>query len=145
MRTLLLAVLAALPASAAEQTFGKPPTLVEAVPLASAAADPAAYGDREILLEGRVLKVCQKKGCWMILKDGDKDVRITFKDYAFFVPKDSAKRLVRAQGVLKRETLSVKAARHFLKDEGAGKAEIAKVKEPVETLSFIASGVTLLD
>lgn len=95
---LLLAVLTALPAAAAEKTFGVPPTLTDAVPLSKAVASPEAYEDGEILLVGRVLKVCQKKGCWMVLKD-----------------------------------------------EGASKAEIKKVTEPVETVSFVASGVSLLD
>ncbi len=99
----------------------------------------------EILLEGRVVKVCRKKGCWLLLSDGEADVRITFKDYAFFVPKDSAGRKVRAQGALKREELSVKAARHFLKDEGAAAADIAKVKAPVKTWTFVASGLEFVD
>lgn len=135
---ILLAVLAA---PAAASSFGAPVASTETVALADALAKPEAYQGREVVLEGKVAKVCKKKGCWMVLDDGARDVRITFKDYKFFVPKDCEGKTVRAQGVLLRETLSVKTVRHFLKDEGAPKEEIQKVKAPVEAVSFVASGV----
>src|SRR5688572_31135707 len=43
----------------------------------------------DMKIRGVVNEVCQKKGCWMIMKlnNGD-DMRVTFKDYKIFVPKD---------------------------------------------------------
>jgi hypothetical protein len=148
MRPLLLSLLFLLPAHAADQdqkTFGKALTLTEPVNLADAIAEPSLHKDKEILIEGKVFKVCKKKGCWMLLGDNEKNIRVTFKDYAFFVPKTSAEKRARAQGMIIEETLSVKAARHFLKDEGASKAEIKSIKDPIKTASFIASGVQFLD
>lgn len=81
----------------------------------------------------------------MVLDDGEKDLRLTFKDYGFFVPKDVAGKTVRAQGLLFKEIQSAKTVKHFLKDEGASKERIKAVKGPVETVSFVASGVVFLD
>lgn len=126
------------------KTIGKAITLRRPMALADAMAAHAGTPDEEILVEGKATKVCQNKGCWMVLNDGKSEIRITFKDYAFFVPKESAGRQLRAQGLLKLEVLSVKTARHYLKDEGASKEEIAKVKVPVKTWTFVASGVEFL-
>lgn len=141
---MLAALTLAVPASAADETFGAPLTVAEATPLAEALAKPEAFAGKEVLVEAAVTKSCRKKGCWLVLKDGDSEVRVTFKDYGFFVPKGLSDRRARVQGVLSRKTMSVKEARHFLKDEGASKAEIKAVKAPVESVSFIASGVALL-
>ncbi|TPW21721.1 MAG: hypothetical protein FD126_400 [Elusimicrobia bacterium] len=135
----------ALAAHAAPQSFGAPLTLEAPVPLSDALAKPDDYKGKEILLEGTVKSVCKKKGCWLVLDDGERDLRITFKDYGFFVPKDIAGKKVRAQGLLSKETQSAKTVKHFLKDEGASKEKIKAVKGPVDTVTFVASGVTIPD
>lgn len=142
----LAALTFAVPALAAEEasTYGAPLTVAEATPLSEALAEPEAFAGKEVLVEAVVTKSCKKKGCWLVLKDGDSEVRVTFKDYGFFVPKGLSDRRARVQGELTRKTLSVKEARHFLKDEGATKEEIKKVTAPVESVSFVASGVALL-
>ena len=43
-----------------------------------------------VRLTGTIEKVCQNKGCWLELKQGEKAVHVTFAGYSFFVPKDSA-------------------------------------------------------
>lgn len=144
---LLAALSLAVPALAAEEpktAFGAPVTLTAATPLADALAKPEAFDGKEVLVEAVVTMSCKKKGCWLILKDGESEVRVTFKDYGFFVPKGLTDRRARVQGVVARQTLSVKDARHYLKDEGASKDAIKKVTAPVETVSFVASGLTLL-
>src|SRR3990172_4452094 len=40
-----------------------------------------------IKVHGKITDVCQKKGCWMEMEIGEgKTMRISFKDYSFFVP-----------------------------------------------------------
>lgn len=94
-----------------------------------------------IALTATVSDVCQVKGCWMILVDGDAKVRVTFKDYAFFMPKDLAGKTVVVEGVLTEEILSEKDARHYAEDAGKSKAEIAKIKGDQRELGFEATGV----
>ena len=49
-------------------------------------------GDKDktkIRVTGIVEDVCQAKGCWMkVTTENGKSMRVTFKDYGFFVPKD---------------------------------------------------------
>ena len=47
----------------------------------------SSYADRTVTVEGTVNRVCQMKGCWMELvpSGADRGIRVTFKDYAFFV------------------------------------------------------------
>ena len=43
----------------------------------------------KVKINGKIEECCKVKGCWMTMKLADgSDMRITFKDYGFFVPKD---------------------------------------------------------
>jgi hypothetical protein len=80
----------------------------------------------------------------MILVDGDTKVRVTFKDYGFFMPKNLAGSKVVVEGILSEEVLSEKDARHYAEDAGKSKAEIAKIKGDQRELGFEATGVLVL-
>ena len=97
---------------------------------------------------GKVNEVCQKKGCWMTLvsdQPGQPDMRVTFKDYAFFMPKDLSGKHVVVDGYAYVETTSVDVLRHYAEDAGKSKEEIAAITEPKREVSFEASGVLILD
>ncbi len=76
------------------------------------------YIDREITLKTEVAEVCQKKGCFFIARDGDYTVRITFKDYEFFVPTDSEGKMVTLKGYFMVKELSEEQAKHYAEDSG---------------------------
>jgi hypothetical protein len=91
-----------------------------------------------------IKEVCAKKGCWMMLDLGnDMEMRVTFKDYGFFMPKDGAGRLAYVQGVAKIDTTSVEELKHYLQDANASQEEIDAVTEPEVNYSFEAVGVIL--
>lgn len=89
-------------------------------------------------------KVCEAKGCWMVLQDGDTEIRTTFKDYGFFVPKEILGKKVKVQGQLEKKELSAAAQRHYLKDEGAPQSEIDKIKKAKVEYQFVADGVEII-
>ena len=96
-------------------------------------------------VSGEVTAVCQKKGCWMKLKNTDgNDIRITFKDYGFFVPKDLTGEKVAMKGRAYVDTISVKARRPFAKDAGKSEEEIKQINEPKQQVAFKATGVKIL-
>ncbi len=98
----------------------------------------------ETKLMAPITEVCQKKGCWMMLNLGDDlQMRVTFKDYGFFMPKDAAGRMAYVQGVAKIDTTSVEELQHYLKDANASQTEIDAVTEPEINYSFEAVGVIL--
>ena len=85
------------------QKFGDEVTLDESVTLAAIYSNPHQYKDKEIRVEGTIKEVCQHKGCWLKLTDGNKELTIRFKDYGFFVPKDAATSKVIVQGIFTME------------------------------------------
>jgi len=88
--------------------------------------------------------VCKKKGCWMILQLPEReDVRVTFKDYGFFVPKDSENAEVIVQGKAFLNEISVEDQKHYAEDEGKSETEIAAITAPKLTKAFVATGVLL--
>jgi len=68
--------------------------------------------------EGRITEVCRKKGCWMVLTDGEIFARVRFKDYGFFVPVDTAGRRSIVQGELAAVTLEPDQLNHYEEDAG---------------------------
>jgi len=113
-----------------------------AMPFAKLLSEASKHADKTVVVEGTVAAVCKVKGCWMTLKHEDKEMRVRFKDYAFFVPKDCEGKTARIEGVFAIEMVPVDEARHYLEDEGKHE-EAKKITEPVESYTFMASGVTL--
>lgn len=99
-------------------------------------------------VKGKVLAVCQAKGCWMTIVSeiaSKPSMFVKFKDYAFFMPKNISGKEVVMQGEAYYETTTVEELRHYAEDEGLSKEAISKITEPKKELKFLASGVVLLD
>ncbi len=112
--------------------------------LATLLERPEDYDGQTILLEARIEECCQAKGCWMNLVHGDQSVRVKFLDYAFFVPLDSAGRIVRLEGVFSIRDVPAGEARHYLEDAGKFE-EAAAITEAQRSFEIIAAGVLLAD
>ncbi|MCS6979482.1 MAG: DUF4920 domain-containing protein [Flavobacteriales bacterium] len=96
------------------------------------------------VFEGTIAEVCQKKGCWMTLDMGNGQVvRVTFKDYGFFVPKNAGGRKAILKGVASKEIISVEMLKHYAQDRGASKEEIEAIREPETEWSIVAEGVII--
>lgn len=113
-----------------------------AVPIEDVLAAPATFTGKDLRVTGSVVEVCKRKGCWMTLGDPERNVRITFKDYGFFVPLDCEGREVIAEGRLEERERSVDEIKHYLEDANRHE-EAARVTEPRKTFSFVADGVAL--
>ncbi|GAB2767221.1 hypothetical protein GCM10027275_06890 [Rhabdobacter roseus] len=139
--TLLLCLSLASYASAQEH-FGKKINDKKAI---AAAELPDKMGSKEKMdtkVTGTVESVCQAKGCWMKMKlDNGETMRVTFKDYGFFVPKDIVGKTVVAEGLAQKSVISVADQQHYAEDAGKSKEEIAKITEPKQELTFVADGV----
>ena len=98
-----------------------------------------AEDGRKVLVEGVVRRACSQMGCWMELSpaEGGAGVRVTFKDYGFFVPTDSAGSKARVHGTLTVTNLSAAQAEH-LRAEGGSMAPGAQ-----REVRLVATGVEL--
>lgn len=99
---------------------GAPVPQGPAVPLAVVLANADRYERQPVVVEGVIVKSCENKGCWMQLAPtaDAEGVRVTFKDYGFFIPLDAAGMRVRAHGIVTRTTHPKKDADHLIA-EGA--------------------------
>jgi hypothetical protein len=70
-------------------------------------------------------------------------LRVTFKDYGFFMPKDAAGKTAIMAGIAKVEVTSIADLKEYAKDAGDDKAAIDAIKEPKKELVFEANGVIL--
>lgn len=128
--------------------FGTMVTADNAVAYDDVMAKMATVDSMQMKVTGKVKAVCQTKGCWMTLvsdKPGYPEMRVTFKDYAFFMPKDLSGKRVVIDGFARVETTSVEMLRHFAEDAKKSPEEIAKITEPVREVNFEAAGVLILD
>jgi hypothetical protein len=126
------------------QYFGDKITAENAIPVSELKEKMGDHTQIEIKVEGEIEEVCQKKGCWMKLKIGDREsIRITFKDYGFFMPLDASGRIAIAEGIAIMEETSIADLREYAKDAGKSQEEIDAITEPEYELVFEASGVII--
>lgn len=160
MKTLLFAIaifsLASCSSSKKEETstppaetanysyFGDSISVDNAIEAGDVLAQLTGKDSAALKVNGVIEEVCQKKGCWMIMKlDSNTQMRISFKDYGFFVPKNSAGNTAIIEGYAYKDTTSVEELRHFATDAGKSKEEIEKITTPEINISFEASGVVI--
>jgi hypothetical protein len=111
---------------------------------AKAIAPTLTEGDA--IIKTTVTEVCPKKGCWMKVKGAkaSEDLRVTFKDYGFFVPTELIGKEVALQGRYVQHTESVEEQKHLLKDAKRPQAEIDAITAPKTTYRFVSTGVKVL-
>lgn len=112
----------------------------EIVRAAQIMENPKSFEGKNLTVEGQIARVCQEKGCWMELteKEGDPGMRITFKDYAFFVPTDSQGKKVKAEGKLELKVMPKEQVEHLV---GEGSKLKVNPDGTANTVSLVASGV----
>lgn len=128
----------------AARHFGEPFTDAKAVVLKDVIANVDKYLGKAVKVEGKVEGVCQERGCWLVVRDGKSEMRVTFKDYSFFVPKDSAGKKVTLEGLVVKKTISEDHARHYAEESG-GKVDPSTIKGPQEVITMVATGVSIQD
>ncbi len=126
-------------------TFGEAITADKAIAVSEL---PAIMADKQIAdvkIEGKVLDVCPKKGCWMSLEMPDKStVLVKFKDYGFFVPLEMIGKTVVLEGQAKKIETSVDELKHYAEDAKKSKEEIAAITEPKKEIRLTANGVLVV-
>lgn len=97
-------------------------------------------------VKGEIKEVCTHKGCWLGLSLPDGSVmRVTFKDYGFFVPMESTGFTVIIEGEATKTVTDVATLRHYAEDAGKSKEEIEAIDSPEENVTFVANGVIILN
>lgn len=107
----------------------------------------AQLGDQDSVqakFRGEISACCQAKGCWMTMPlDGEQELMVKFKDYAFFAPMNSSGKPAVVEGWAYKEVVSVDELRHYAEDNNASPEEIEAITEPEERITFMADGIII--
>ncbi len=131
----------------ASNAYGESISTEGAMALASLDNQLADQDSVQLTLKGTIEKTCAKKGCWMTVEDENGNtIRVTFKDYGFFVPKEGVEgKEVIFSGIAKRKITDIETLRHFAEDAGKSQEEIDAIVDAKEEVEFVATGVVILD
>jgi hypothetical protein len=121
--------------------FGSTFALTEAKPLASVLGGASDGQELNVRVSGQIDKVCQKKGCWMVVRDGEVEARVVMKDHAFTVPVDSKGKPAQVEGVLKVRVFTEAQAKHLAEDGGEDPSKVqGEKKELLLTATAVEIG-----
>lgn len=93
-------------------------TEIRSVELNELIAQSREFDNKTVTIEGTIKQVCQKKGCFFVLESDKELARISFKDYSFFIPTNTAGSRVKLNGTFSVRTISEKDAKHLAEDAG---------------------------
>ena len=132
-------ILTSIPLIASAEQYGAPIAGKTPLTLQSAIEQLDTKPKADVVIQSKVEAVCVVKGCWMALTDNSAgDVRVTFKDYGFFVPSSIIGKTVLVEGTLEKVQMTLDETRHYVKDAGG---DPAKVTQPRTEYRIVASGV----
>lgn len=126
--------------------FGNPFTITE-TPITSVdlLKDPSKYDGSTVMVEGKVADVCQKAGCWLVLAEGDKSIRIRTKAHAFLVAKDGTGKTAKIEGLVRSHKVDPKRVAHY-ESESVNKEVIPEKQAGTEIVyELVATGVAFKD
>jgi hypothetical protein len=124
--------------------YGEKITADNAVSIRQLHSELLRGGTFEGKVRGEIKEVCVNKGCWMTmaLPDGNL-MRVTFKDYGFFVPTDAQGYQVVIEGLAVKSVTDVAMLRHYAEDAGKSREEIEAIQTGEESFTFEATGVII--
>lgn len=99
-----------------------------------------------VVVKGVVTDVCEKRGCWVTIKtENGSSFFVKMKDYAFFVPTALRGKNVVLEGDAERKLTSVDELKHYAKDAKKTQNEIDAITSSKEEISFLASGIKVVN
>jgi len=105
-------------------------------------ADPQRFTGAPVLVRGRISDVCEKKGCWTVLRGEREQVRVLHGDHDFALPADCRGQQAFAQGRLEIRSAAADEIAHYAAESRSG--EVPEARDPERSLRLVATGVRLV-
>jgi len=123
-------------AQSEEEKLGEGITLTEKTSIADILSDPESFLDQVVLIEGEVVDVCPKMGCWMELKSDseEKIIKVKVKDGDIVFPMEAIGKTAVVEGkVYKIELTEDEAVGYMehLAEEKGQEFDTSTVKGPM--------------
>jgi hypothetical protein len=141
---------AAAAAPVKSESFGSGVKLTETTPVATLLADAKSMVGKTVRVEGQVVDVCPKRGCWMDLAGTAPGEKVRFKvtDGEMVFPVDAKGKHAVVEGVVAVNELTLEATKEYVayqqKEYGAEK-DPASVTEPMVIVRIDGTGAMLRD
>ena len=132
------------------QSFGAGVTLTDTVSIDAILAEPGAYKGKTVRVEGMVLDVCAKRGCWMELAGKEPGHKLKFKvtDGEMVFPMDAKGKVVVAQGQVSVRDLTLEETKEHAEYEAKeyGKPyDPASITKPQQIVRLDGTGAVFRD
>ena len=123
--------------------FGSDFTLTETQAIDSVISKADELSGQNVRVQATISKVCLRKGCWFVLQgteNSERYVRVTMRDYSFFVPTDCSGKEAVVEGVFRAVELPEAARQHLAEDGGE---DPNSVQGSAVELTLIATAVDI--
>ncbi len=104
--------------------YGKGVSIAEKTPVSAILDDPDAYIGKPVRVEGMILEVCSKRGCWVYLagdRQGEK-IQVKVVDGEIVFPMSASGRMAVVEGVVEELKMSrqemIKYMQHLAEEKG---------------------------
>ena len=146
--TLALALAITAGAIAETEQYGAGVDLPTTTPIGEIVADPDAWVDKTVRVEGTVAGVCAKKGCWMELESREGDhLRVKVEDDVIVFPAEAEGRWAVAQGTVQVNDLTREQyadwLRHIAEEQGGTFDEAAVGDGPYRLVQIKGTGAEI--
>ena len=102
-------------AAAPGKTFGAGVKLAQSTPIDTILKDPKAWNGKTVRVEGMIVDVCPKRGCWMELAGSEPGQKLKFKvtDGEMVFPMDAKGKKAVAEGVVAVKELTLEESKQY--------------------------------
>lgn len=146
----LLAIVLSIPSLnfGKENKYGKEITLKEKTKISAILAEPQKFLGKTVLVEGTVVAVCEKRGCWMELASDKKfqKIKIKVKDGEIVFPLEESGKTALVEGTVYEIKMTkeqaLEQAKHEAEEHGK-KFDPASVTGPVTLYQIKGLGAVI--
>lgn len=133
------------------EILGSEITLKEKTNISSILENPEEYLDKTVLVEGEVLDVCPKMGCWMELKsdaESDEKIKVKVKDGEIVFPSEAIGKTALVEGRVYKIELTEEEAIEYMKhiaEESGNEFDPSTVSGPVTLYQIKGLGAEIFN
>lgn len=132
------------------KSFGAGVKLAESTAIDAILANPKDWNGKTVRVEGMIVDVCPKRGCWMELAGSQPGQKLKFKvtDGEMVFPMDAKGQRATAEGVIAVKELSIEESKQFAEYEAKeyGKPyDPASITQPTVVARLDGTGAVIHD
>lgn len=133
--------------SSAQEKYGNEITLSKKTGISEIITNPDDYLGEKVLIEGKIISVCQNMGCWMeVAGEKGNKIRVKVKDGEIVFPKDGMGRTAVVEGEVYQIELDEEEAKDFFEhmaEESNQEFDPSTVKGPVTIYQIKGFGAVI--